>query len=348
MNHSPKQSMPRLKSGTSRRGFIASLVSFASSSQFPTVVGVPPGLLGAFLYGEPGRDLSRKPAVEKYDWKGPYSEMRNRRGAIHSTDACISVAPSWMSSGRIIARAPEDFVSSEYVIHCDHTDPTHENWSSLGVVLKHVQPYVPSGYVYTKAKDGGLAANATIPARARFSFQWTPVTEGVRIVISLENLGPTTLHDVAARLCVSAYDAAEIADESLARTLIHTDNGLRALVQLDPEIDKNVYAIRSGPEIKPPQFGNHRSVSRSIATCGLVMVQSLNRRHVVGIGFSSVQMIYTNTANRCFHADPYLGDVAPGERKTVHGKLYLMSASPAACLEQFTEDFAGRRSRGKR
>jgi hypothetical protein len=340
--------MPRLKSGTSRRGFIVSLASFASSSQFPEVVGVWPGLVRASLSGELASDPTRRPAVEKYDWKGPYSEMRTSRGAIHSTDACISIAPSWMSSGRIIARAPEDFVSSEYVIHCDHTDATHENWSSLGAVWKHVQPYVPSGYVYAKAKDGGLVANATIPARARFSFQWTPVTEGVRIVISLENLGPTTLHDVAARLCIIAYDAAEIADASLTRTLIHTDNGFRALSQLDPEIDKNVYAIRGGPEIRPPQFGNHRSVSRSIATCGLIMVQSPNRRHVIGIGFSSVQMIYTNTTNRCFHADPYLGAVAPGERKRVHGQLYLMSASPAACLEQFTKEFAGRRSHGKR
>ena len=90
------------------------------------------------------------------------------------------------------------------------------------------------------------------------------------------------------------------------------------------------------------------AVSRSIATCGLIMVQSLDRRHVIGIGFSSVQMIYTNTTNRCFHADPYLGDVAPGERRKVDGQLYLMSASPAACLEQFTEEFSGRRSSGKR
>ena len=204
--------MPRLKSGTSRRGFIVSLAALASSSQLFEVVGVCPGLLQASLSSEPASDLSRRPAVEKYDWKGPYSEMRTSRGAIHSTDACISIAPSWMSSGRIIARAPEDLVSSEYLIHCDHPNPTHENWSSLGAVWKHVQPYVPSGYVYAKAKDGGLVANATIPARARFSFQWTPVTEGLRIVISLENLGPTTLHDVAARLCIIAYDAAEIAD----------------------------------------------------------------------------------------------------------------------------------------
>jgi len=340
--------MPRFKSGTSRRGFIVSLTALASSSQFSEVVGVWPGLLRASLYGEPASDLSRRPAVEKYDWKGPYSEMRTRRGTIHSTDACISIAPSWMSSGRIIARAPEDLVSSEYVIHCDHPDPAHENWSSPGATWKHFQPYVPSGCVYAKAKDGGLVANATIPDRTRFSFQWTPVTEGVRIGISLENLGPTTLHDVAARLCIIVYDAAEIADASLTRTLIHTDNGFRTLSQLDPEIDKNVYAIRGGPEIRSPQFGSRRSVSRSIASCGLVMVQSVNRRHVIGIGFSSVQMIYTNTTNRCFHADPYLGDVAPGERRKVDGQLYLMSASPAACLEQFTEEFSGRRSSGKR
>jgi len=335
--------MSRLKSGTSRRGFIVSLASVASSSQFPAVVGVLPGSLRASLCGEPASDLSKRPAVEKYDWKGPYSEMRSLRGAIHSTDACISIAPSWMSSGRIIARAPEDFVSREYVIHCDHADPTHENWSSLGAVSKHILPYVPSSCVYAKGEDGGLVANATIPARARFSFQWTPVIGGLRIVISLENLGPTTLHDVAARLCIIAYDAAEIADASLTRTLIHTDNGFRTLSQLDPQIDKNIYAIQGGPEIRPPQFGNHRSVSRSIATCGLIMVQSLDRRHVIGVGFRSVQMIYTNTTNRCFHADPYIGDVAAGERKVVDGQLYLMSASPADCLEQFKKEFAARR-----
>ncbi len=340
--------MPLFNSGSSRRSFIVSLTSFVSSGHFFGRAGVWTDLFRGSSQGESVHDPSDRPRVEKYDWRGPYSEMRSSRGAIHSTDACVSIVPSWMSSSRIIARAPEDLVGSEYVIHCDHPDPTHENWSSRGATWKHVQPYVPSGVVYARANNGGLAANTTIPGRTKFSFQWTPLSDGVRVAITLENLGPTTVRDVAARLCIIGYDAPEIADASLTRTLIHTDKGFRALSQLDPDIDKNVYTIRGGPEIKPPQFGSHRGVSRSIATCGLIMIQSLDRRHVTGIGFSSVQMIYTNTTNRCFHADPYLGDIAPGECKTVNGKLYLMRASPAACLRRFTEEFARRRSSGKR
>lgn len=81
-------------------------------------------------------------------------------------------------------------------------------------------------------------------------------------------------------------------------------------------------------------------VSTDRADCGLVAVQYLDGRHLIGLAFPRPRYILSNWYIPCVHADPTWPSCGPGERVSVQGKLYLIEGSLDDLWRRFCEDFA--------
>lgn len=72
----------------------------------------------------------------------------------------------------------------------------------------------------------------------------------------------------------------------------------------------------------------------------LVMVQSADGTHTSALGFEQSHGIFSSCGNRCYHADPHFGfNLAPGEERTVRGRLYMMKGTPEEAMARFQADF---------
>jgi len=80
-------------------------------------------------------------------------------------------------------------------------------------------------------------------------------------------------------------------------------------------------------------------VSTDPADCGLVAVQHPDGRHVVGLAFPRPRYILSNWHIPCMHADPTWPVCGPGDRVSVHGKVYLIEGALDDLWSRYCSDF---------
>ncbi|GMU22253.1 MAG: hypothetical protein AMXMBFR13_23410 [Phycisphaerae bacterium] len=83
---------------------------------------------------------------------------------------------------------------------------------------------------------------------------------------------------------------------------------------------------------------NPRPISRTKPVNGLVGCFSADERLVLAMAWSDTQELFQGII-KCIHSDFRIGGMKPGERKMIHGKIYLLANDPAELLRRYQRDF---------
>ena len=95
----------------------------------------------------------------------------------------------------------------------------------------------------------------------------------------------------------------------------------------------------------PPADLNPRPLSELKLSNGLIGCFSGNEQMVFATAWEPYQELFQGVAH-CLHADFRLGGLAPGERKEIRGKIYLVSNDVPALQQRYEKDFPEHRLAG--
>ena len=163
-----------------------------------------------------------------------------------------------------------------------------------------------------------------------------PSSAGLDLRFTATNLTDATLHNVTAFPCLG-HPSESFQDDAMTRTFIVTDAGLTALKDTDRGSGDPVrthYVVRG---MRPKRFVGvpfWGEASATPAAAGAILRTDKSGRFTVGAAWESVCELYHNEdAHHCIHSVPTLGDVEPGETKTVRGRIVLVEGGPQAALD---------------
>ncbi|MCE9545097.1 MAG: hypothetical protein K8T25_06220, partial [Planctomycetia bacterium] len=83
---------------------------------------------------------------------------------------------------------------------------------------------------------------------------------------------------------------------------------------------------------------NPRPLSSVVPSCSLMGCYSADGKQIVAIAWDSYQEVFQGVVG-CLHSDLRIGGLKPGERKKIHGKLYVVSADMDQLKRRFARDF---------
>ena len=74
----------------------------------------------------------------------------------------------------------------------------------------------------------------------------------------------------------------------------------------------------------------------------IVVITSLDSKRAMIIGWTPGKNAFSNRAIPCVHADPYYGDIKPGESKTAREVILFTQDDPAAAVASLLAEGVGR------
>ena len=83
---------------------------------------------------------------------------------------------------------------------------------------------------------------------------------------------------------------------------------------------------------------NPRPLSSLVPSCGLCGCFSADEKQILAVAWEPYQEIFQGVI-ACMHNDFRIGGLAPSERKTIRGKLYIVPADVEKLVERFEKDF---------
>ncbi len=89
---------------------------------------------------------------------------------------------------------------------------------------------------------------------------------------------------------------------------------------------------------------NPRPLSPLIPSNGLIGCVSADGKQILATAWEPYQELFQGVIV-CLHSDPRIGGLAPGETKTIRGKVYLVDADPDALVKRYEADFPEHRAR---
>jgi hypothetical protein len=92
------------------------------------------------------------------------------------------------------------------------------------------------------------------------------------------------------------------------------------------------------PKHVPRTDVNPRPLSALVPSHGLIGCFSGDEQWIWATAWEPYQELFQGIA-RCLHSDFRLGGLAPGETKTIRGKMYLVRADVPALLQRYARDF---------
>lgn len=92
---------------------------------------------------------------------------------------------------------------------------------------------------------------------------------------------------------------------------------------------------------------NPRPLSPLVPSNGLIGAFSANEKWILATAWEPYQELFQGVA-RCLHSDFRLGGLAPGERKEIRGKIYLVPNDVPALLKRYARDFPEHQEKGTR
>jgi hypothetical protein len=125
----------------------------------------------------------------------------------------------------------------------------------------------------------------------------------------------------------------------IEKCFIFTAEGLKRLDQL-PRAEEAIY--RGGqvyvPAGVPLKDVNPRPISSVKPSNALIGCFSADEKQLLATAWDSTQELFQGVIV-CLHNDPRIGGLKPGERKTLRGKVYLLSNSSEELLRRYHSDF---------
>jgi hypothetical protein len=92
------------------------------------------------------------------------------------------------------------------------------------------------------------------------------------------------------------------------------------------------------PKNVPRTDVNPRPLSRLVPSNGLIGCFSGDEKLIFATVWEPYQELFQGVA-RCLHSDFRLGGLQPGEKKRIHGKIYVVANDVPALLKRYSQDF---------
>lgn len=273
--------------------------------------------------------------IRPYVWEGPYAKWRG--DAPHDPGLCADIRAPWMAPGeRLIARTCEMIGYPDGYLYDDHYPPAEPE--GRGKHYRHVS------FQWNAADSPGkLSADCTVDGRARFGVELTGAADGVDIVLRLQNLGSESLGPIDWPFCMIALESPTFRNPEHDRIFVFDGQRLRSFLDLNGKPGVSLICVAGGDGFIPVV---HQSLPKSPAEAheSVVIVEDPSGRRTVALGFEQSYSTFGCTGNMCFHMDPWFGVLMPGEKKHMHGRLYLLEGKSEAALERYRRDFGARGS----
>jgi len=160
---------------------------------------------------------------------------------------------------------------------------------------------------------------------------------GLAVSFTATNLSDRVFGNVTAFPCLASRSA-EFFDEALGRTWIEGEAGLTRLAETDRgtgEAVRTHYHVRGQWPMGVCLESFWGRASATEATGGAIVRSSADGRWTVGTSWQRVCEIFHNEdqAHHCIHSVPTLGDLAPGQTKTVHGRVVFVEGGPDEAMK---------------
>ncbi len=136
-------------------------------------------------------------------------------------------------------------------------------------------------------------------------------------------------------------------DEGHAHTYFQGKNGLELIkgrypreIHFNNECQPGIMAWDKEQEDRKFIFDEKWPTSERDAYAGLIVRESDDMQYVMGIGWESYLSAQGHNPWNCMHLSIKVGPLAPGEKKTINGRIYLFKGLKEDCLQEFVDDFS--------
>jgi hypothetical protein len=268
--------------------------------------------------------------VRPYVWEGPYAKWRS--DAPHDPGLCADVRAPWMAPDeRLIARTCEMIGWPQGYFYDDHFPPAEPE--GRGKTYKHI-PFQWNASQSPKK----LTADCTTPGKGRFTVDLTAEKDYVDINLSLQNGMSAPAGPIDWPFCMIALESPTLRNPEHDRIMIFDGKNLRSFRDVNGKAGIFIVKVAGGQGFIPVV---HQSLSKSPVEAqeSVVIVKDQAGRHTAALGFEQSYSSLGCIGNMCFHMDPFLGTLKPGETKKIHGRLYLIEGNAQDAFERYRRDF---------
>lgn len=276
--------------------------------------------------------------VRPYSWEGPYADYRKRQHALHDWRLCAEVKANWFRPcERLILRTSEIIGHETGFLYDDHFPPSEPD--GRGKNYRHIP------FEWNVVKDGTeLFTDCAVPGQGGFSMRLTARNDYLDIDLTIRNAMKEPMRNPDWAFCAVGFESFSVSDAEDVRTFLYDGKQLRSLADIAGR-DIKLYKVAGAHGFIPV---GHRALPLGPieAKASVVIIEAVDGIHSVALGVEQADHIYGDAkGNKCFHADPYFGQVLKtGEQSRIRGRLYLMEGSAQAALHRYLKDFGGQQS----
>jgi hypothetical protein len=159
---------------------------------------------------------------------------------------------------------------------------------------------------------------------------------GLDLKFTAKNTSAATLNNISGIVCMG-YPNENFQDPELERTFISVEGGLTHLAETDRGTGnpcRTHYLVEGRNPIRhhaPVYWGD---LSRTIADTGAIIRTSLCGKYTLGTAWETVSEIWDNQdSHACIHSNLSLGDLEPGETRSVKGRIVFVPGKAEDALE---------------
>jgi len=193
---------------------------------------------------------------------------------------------------------------------------------------------LPGGGVGYESRESGQGL-------VKYGFSLVPGDDSIDLELAITNCNDKMWKGVMTDICLMNIRAPHFYDAEYTRTYVIVPEGLARVADFMKSPARPVFR-RAGHIRESLHFFSRERSSFWYMTDieladNLVLTQSVDGEWTVAFGWEDLHMAACNsdTAHGCVHANPYLGDIAPGQANRVRGKIYIARQQPEEVVERF-------------
>lgn len=232
-----------------------------------------------------------------------------------------------------------------------HPELPDDQWSLLTPegVFNHEQTLSRSEYVamWSNLPGGGVgfeARSASGQGPVRYGISLASGEDCIDLELTVANCQDRVWQEVMVDLCLMNIRAPHFYDADYRRTYVLGPAGLTPVVDFMASPRRPVFRwagrTKGSLHFFWPENSRFWDMTDVELPGNLVMTRSVDGNWTAAFGWEDLYMVACNrdTAHGCVHADPHLGDVAPGQASRVKGKIYIARQRPEEIVRRFEEE----------
>jgi len=218
------------------------------------------------------------------------------------------INPPWASEKYVWLDFPEAIFSGQDLLFLGHISQRFP--SKYNDLEKAAWQITENGIQYKQQLPDGISFGGSVTKKDKIT---------VELKLWIHNDGSKPLKDIKLQTCAYLNAIDEYNEKSNSNKLVHVPGH----GWLPFEEARQVEGINSN-------FRVGWREGPAVADLPVIITQSKQKDHLIAMTwFENTYSFIGNENHPCFHADPFISDLAPGEKKTITGQLIFFEGSIA-------------------